>query len=152
MHDSLTDMYNRNYFEQQMQKYCTEINCPVAIVSCDVDGLKQVNDTKGHVEGDKMIQSAATMLKQYFGEHGDVARIGGDEFAVILTNCDEVIVANLCAAFDEFLSAYNLEHDLQLSVSVGYAYSNHSFKDMGKLFAQADQQMYKQKRAKYEAV
>lgn len=152
-HDSLTDLYNRMYFEEQMQKLNQQDhNQPVTIVLCDVDGLKQVNDQLGHLEGDCLIQKTAYVLKQYFNEHGIVARIGGDEFAVIMIDYDEVEATMICEGFKGMLSRYNNKHNDALSVSFGYAYSDHSVGQMETLFVLADKRMYKQKQAKYEVM
>jgi len=86
LHDSLTGLYNRISFEQEMQRLDREKFLSVGIIVCDVDGLKLVNDTLGHNAGDKILKTATDILKNSFREKDIIARIGGDEFAILLPN------------------------------------------------------------------
>jgi diguanylate cyclase (GGDEF)-like protein len=83
-HDSLTGLYNRTFFEAELGRLEHGRRGPLSLVMVDVDGLKTVNDSLGHAAGDLLIQRAARLLSQAFRAGDLVARIGGDEFAVIL--------------------------------------------------------------------
>jgi diguanylate cyclase (GGDEF)-like protein len=84
IHDPLTGVYNRMYFTEEIERLERGRHYPVSIIVADLDGLKQVNDSQGHAAGDRMIQAAALVLKEGVRADDVVARIGGDEFAVIL--------------------------------------------------------------------
>ena len=87
-HDSLTGLYNRVYFDAEMKRLASSREYPVSIIVADVDGLKTVNDTKGHDAGDQLIQATASAILTVFRAADVVARIGGDEFAILLPNTD----------------------------------------------------------------
>lgn len=83
-HDELTGLYNRSYFEDTIARLGTGRFDPVTVVMCDVNGLKLVNDTLGHKAGDGLLRAAADVLRKSVRQSDIVARIGGDEFAVLL--------------------------------------------------------------------
>jgi len=92
MHDTPTGLYNRAYFEEELNRMQSGRFDPVGIVVCDVDGLKLVNDNLGHATGDALLATVAKILLQCFRESDVVARIGGDEFAALLPNCPQPVV------------------------------------------------------------
>ena len=87
-HDILTGLYNRAFFDEELERLSHGRLFPLSIVMTDVNGLKTVNDTLGHPAGDKLIQLAARVILEAFRSEDIVARIGGDEFAVLLPGTD----------------------------------------------------------------
>jgi len=88
-HDALTGLYNRGYFEEEMERLKSSRQFPVSIIACDLDDLKQINDSLGHDVGDQAIKAAANILRSnVFRKEDVVARIGGDEFVILLPNVD----------------------------------------------------------------
>jgi diguanylate cyclase (GGDEF)-like protein/PAS domain S-box-containing protein len=149
-HDGLTGLYNRAYFEEELNRLEPSRQFPVSILVCDVDNLKKINDTHGHAEGDKAIQAAANLLTQVFRAEDVVARIGGDEFAVILPNLGDKEVPVIQERIEKIL--HNQASDGgegSRSVSISYGIETvEKGESLVEGFKQADQKMYDQKSAK----
>ena len=145
-HDSLTELYNRTYFEEEMKRINTKRNYPIAVIMADINGLKLVNDTLGHNNGDKLLKNTARILKSVAREGDIIARIGGDEFAVILPHTEENAAQAFCNRFRDAYKKHNSKTTLlKLSVALGYAMQSGQYKDMEGVFEQADENMYTEK-------
>jgi len=146
IHDESTGLYNRNYFEHKLDKYRNEATSGVGIVICDIDGLKLVNDTLGHAVGDDYLKTAANVISECFGQKNVVARIGGDEFAVLIKHTTTKELSAFELKMDESLSRINSEERIiPLSMSLGYAVGNGQQKDLRELLKMADNMMYREK-------
>jgi len=106
-HDSLTGLYNRSFFEAARERITAGRKYPISVVVADLDGLKSVNDTHGHEAGDLLIKSAANILSSVFRSEDVVARIGGDEFAILLSESDERVTSALLERIREAEQQHN---------------------------------------------
>lgn len=145
LHDPMTGLYNRRYFEEELRRLDVRRHGPISIISCDIDGLKLVNDTLGHRKGDELIKAAATVIKAPFRSSDVVARIGGDEFTVILPKTNAQVAQKARNRILVAIDSFNANNpDLPLSISVGVATSS-SETSMEKLFHESDDAMYEHK-------
>jgi diguanylate cyclase (GGDEF)-like protein/PAS domain S-box-containing protein len=153
LHDPLTGLYNRIYFEEEMSRIEKTRFETVGILACDVDGLKLVNDTLGHDQGDRLLIAAARVIRDSFREGDLAARIGGDEFAIVLPNTTAPAVENACQRIQETVDTYNATTpELPLSISVGFAVRNGSHKNLKDVFKEADNHMYRKKLYRTQSV
>jgi diguanylate cyclase (GGDEF)-like protein/PAS domain S-box-containing protein len=145
LYDSLTGLYNRNFFEVEMTRLSDTRYSPLGIIVCDLDGLKHINDTLGHQAGDRMLINAADLLRQNFRYSDILARIGGDEFAVLLPQTGRETVERILQRLREAVREYNrIEQQLPLALSMGHAAGDTS-EDLQALFREADDMMYREK-------
>ena len=155
--DELTGLYNRRGFmaigERQL-KIGRRSGRGMLLFFIDVDGMKLINDSYGHCEGDLALKRTAKALKIAFRDSDIIARLGGDEFAVLAIeasgNSEATIRTRLCRAL-ESCSAVELRY--QLSLSLGAArFDSRGSDSFGELLARADQAMYEQKRRQPKSV
>ncbi|MGD0153502.1 MAG: diguanylate cyclase [Thermacetogeniaceae bacterium] len=95
-HDILTGIYNRSFFEEERKRLNTKRQLPLSIIMGDVNGLKLVNDTLGHLAGDELLIHAANILKENCRKEDIICRWGGDEFAVLLPQTDQDNAERIC--------------------------------------------------------
>lgn len=148
-HDALTGLYNRAFFKQEMSRLEASQTKEAGIILCDVDGLKLINDTLGHEQGDLLLNAAAGIIKDNLRSVDIAARIGGDEFAILLPRADTILLDDICQQMRRAVDEYNANHPvLPLSMSIGYAASGSGRDDMltmKEMFREADDNMYREK-------
>ncbi len=146
-HDSLTGLYNRSYLEEAIARLEADRSLPISILLADVDHLKLVNDRNGHEAGDELLRRAARFLQNTFRVGDTVARIGGDEFAVLLLRVDDVIAPQIEERVRKGLVEENALHpELTLALSIGTATARPGESLMDTL-NRADECMYQNKRS-----
>ncbi len=146
LHDALTGLYNRAFFEEEMQRLGRG-RSPVAVILCDVDGLKIVNDTSGHAAGDALLRDAAEVIRGCFRQDAVVARIGGDEFAILFPGESRELASAACVRLQQAVDRHNEAQvsPFPLGLSVGFAVGLGPSPTMTELFKAADDNMYRQK-------
>ena len=148
--DELTSLYNRRGFwasATQRLKLAHRNTHEALLFFCDLDSLKQINDSYGHEEGDRALVRAANVLAQTFRNSDILARLSGDEFAVLASEASgqhqEIILDRLRKNLEKSRAT---ETRYMLSLSFGVAHFDpRSLVSLGELMAQADQAMYEQK-------
>ncbi|RCW82540.1 PAS domain S-box-containing protein/diguanylate cyclase (GGDEF)-like protein [Halanaerobium sp. DL-01] len=150
-HDEMTGLYNRRYFENELKRLESSRKYPITIVIGDLDGLKFINDTYGHKKGDEYIINAADILKSTARAEDVIARIGGDEFAVILPNTNHNEAGKFCQRIQKNITEFNEKQKTakKLSISLGFEVLNDKNQNLDKVFNKADQKMYVNKGRKY---
>ncbi|WP_434452370.1 GGDEF domain-containing protein [Lentzea sp. E54] len=128
LRDTLTDSYNRRYLDQRLMDLLTEHGAcrhGLAIALIDLDWFKQVNDTFGHLLGDRVLQRVVELLQQGLPEDAFCARYGGEEFVLVLPRVDAVTAVEIAEAARERVERHlwqELAPGLRVTVSVGLAY------------------------------
>jgi len=158
LRDELTGLHNRRSFvtcfEQQLKLVQRSKKKGIYLLFIDLDDFKQINDNLGHKVGDKALLDVAAILKTTFRQADVIARMGGDEFVVFLTDdLEEISVERLKSRLFECVGDWNNKKNrpYQLAMSVGVIYHDSSqSSSIDDLINQADELMYQQKRAKKE--
>lgn len=144
-HDSLTGVKNRMFFDEEIKKMDNQVDLPVGIIICDIDNLKITNDNYGHSSGDILIKNAANLLSKLVTDDMFIARIGGDEFAILVKNTSKYAMEKLCDDIKGVVNKYNLVNECEVKISIGYAFSGKSIGQMELLINIADKRMYGEK-------
>ncbi len=151
-HDPLTRLPNRRYFHEKLDEALQEAAAreeALALLLVDLDKLKLLNDTYGHLAGDEALRAAAHILQETVGDAGFAARLGGDEFVLFVRQADdkpslEELMRELQTRFAEYISKYGA---LPVGLSVGAARFPEDGKDGQALINLADQAMFEMKRS-----
>jgi len=151
--DELTGLLNRRGFvtlAPQNIKIAQRANWEILLIFADLDGLKSINDSYGHQEGDKAIKEAAKILKDTFRTSDLIARIGGDEFSVLAINASRDGIETITNRLNANISRHNLsDRDYPLSISFGIErFDANSDMPLNEMLQQADQALYKKKNSK----
>ena len=143
-HDHLTGLYNRRYYERMLKVLDTKENLPLSVIMFDVNGLKLVNDSFGHDLGDVLLNKAAETIKKACREKDIIARIGGDEFVLVLpktSQSDTVKIANHIKS----MTSKEIVANIELSISFGYDTKEMVDQSIADVVVNAENHMYKHK-------
>ena len=146
--DALTGLFNRRYLDEKLEGFKGQINKEIGITVCDLDGLKYINDTKGHFVGDIFIKEFAGILKRSFRKTDCIVRTGGDEFLGLVEN---ITIEGLGEIINRINNEINIinnsrKYDFLISVSIGYITGDIS--ECASLVKKADELMYANKSSK----
>ena len=143
-HDYLTGLYNRRFYEEELKRLDTKRNLPLSLVMGDVNGLKLINDSFGHQMGDQLIQKAADMIRSGSRVDDIIARIGGDEFIIILPKTGSNEAEEIIKRMKEQTSE-NKEDTVDVSISFGYKTKEYEEENIQEIFKKAEDDMYRHK-------
>ena len=144
-HDVMTELYNRAFFEETLRGLETTRQDPIAVLVMDLNNLKPTNDHYGHQAGDKLIRRTAEVLKAGAVERTITARIGGDEFVVLMPGAGLVEANELIDRIQSLVVMNNKFYgEPELSLSLGAAVSKPGI-SLEKVISLADDEMYKNK-------
>lgn len=148
-HDEMTKLYNRAFFEAEVEQLEKGRQSPISVVIADLDGLKEANDCFGHDFGDGLIKAAAELLREIFRAGDVIARIGGDEFAVLLKGVGEEVLATIMERAHQLLDEGKMlsEHGLKVRFSLGSATTEFPSR-LQEAIRAADMAMYEDKKVR----
>lgn len=149
LHDMMTGIYNRSYFEEEMRRLDRSRLHPISVLMCDMDNLKAINDRMGHQAGDFALKKAADIIKDCFRTEDVVARIGGDEIAVLLPGLDSSRAEKASKRIQAGFARYNSENHSGIPIHFSFGWAT---AEKGQLLEtalkEADERMYAQKEKK----
>lgn len=149
--DILTGVYNRAYFEEKAEEFLSEGYFPVGVIMGDANGLKVVNDTFGHVEGDNLLKTVTTILKEVCKDKGVIFRVGGDEFVVLVPRTDKRECENIIKEIFNQCEKYKDEL-INISIALGASVTESKDKSIYEAVKEAEDKVYRQKLLKGNSI
>ncbi len=152
-YDSLTKVCNRFYFDKRVSE-TSQSDYPISIICVDIDGLKLTNDNLGHAVGDNLLVNVATLLRESLPDSALIGRVGGDEFTVLLCNCDKLEVRKMVKGLYAAMYDWNKTHPDPVFFALGSA-TTITPEPVHKLIVKADKRMLtakKRNRFKHRAI
>jgi len=148
--DTLTGLFNRNAYLDYTTQLVREDQMPLTIMVGDLNELKRINDVYGHLAGDDLIIKAAKAIAEAKPDNAFVARIGGDEFVVLVPNSEPDTAEEFIAKANELCSGNDNEKYQVPSISWGHSLMTSSDQSYNELFEEADRMMYEYKKQRKE--
>lgn len=143
-HDQLTGLYNRRFYEEEKRRLDVKRNMPISIIYADVNGLKLINDAFGHMVGDKIIQKIAEVFKKECRADDIIARVGGDEFILLLPRTDGLFVESIVNRIKQRTQAITYKA-VAVSVAFGWGTKTEESQTVADIIKSAETQMYNTK-------
>jgi len=143
-HDHLTGLYNRRFLEEEFQRLDVKRNHPLSVIMADVNGLKLANDSFGHMEGDNLLKNVAGKLVESCREDDIIARVGGDEFMILLPGTNREDTEAILKRIKKSKHR-STDTKLPVSIALGAATKTDEKQDMDDLFKVAEDAMYRNK-------
>ena len=142
--DRLTGLYNRRFFEEELERLDTKRQLPISIILADINGLKIINDSLGHKKGDQLLKKSSNILRKITRKEDILARQGGDEFAILLPKTEREKAEKIIDRINE--EAQKTEEDeLTVSIALGVAVKTDPLQDIEEVLKTADNNMYENK-------
>ncbi|MFO7816002.1 MAG: diguanylate cyclase, partial [Halanaerobiales bacterium] len=142
--DSLTGLYNRRFFEEEMVRLDTKRQLPISIIMIDINGLKIINDSYGHEKGDQMLIETGKLLKEELRDEDILARHGGDEFTILLPQTSNEVAQKIISRL-KAKNNKNSEQGITISFSLGVATKVNENENIRNVLKKADDKMYRNK-------
>lgn len=151
--DHLTGLNNRMALDKYLRRICSEHftnKQSIGFIMIDVDDFKKINDTSGHIIGDEVLKECSNILRKSFNGSNFMARYGGDEFSIVVSNCSETDIWKLLDDISEEVDRYNQHsHTNKISFSTGYkVIQEDDLLDVSQIIHDVDRLMYLEKQAK----
>jgi diguanylate cyclase len=143
-HDDLTGLFNRRFFEEELLRLDVPRNLPISIIMADINGLKLINDSFGHLVGDEMLRKTASCLKEVCRGDEIIARLGGDEFGIILPQYNETQAEFIINRIKDSLKKERV-YKFELSVSFGFGCKTKPEKSIQVALKESEDYMYRHK-------
>ncbi len=152
IHDQLTGLYNRTYFENELKRLEGAREYPVMLLSADLDGLKLINNTMGQKEGDRVLKVCAELLQKPLRKGDILARVGGDEFVAVMPRAADLDGRKLTSVIKEGVDQYNRNNDnFPIHISLGYALSYNQSQTLEEVYKNAANNMLLDKEKRSES-
>lgn len=144
LHDQLTGCYNRHFLQEELTRIDHKRSYPLGIIMADLNGLKLINDGFGHNIGDELIKQAAFVLDKSIRGNDILARVGGDEFIIVLPKTTELSIKQIIQRMKTMADGIAVK-DIKLSIAYGFSIKNNPKEDIDNIMKRAESSMYKDK-------
>ncbi|WP_160316150.1 HD domain-containing phosphohydrolase [Acetobacterium bakii] len=143
-YDYLTGLYNRRFYEEKLVELDTKKNLPITLVMIDINGLKLINDSFGHLVGDELLKLSGATIEKGCREGDIAARLGGDEFVIIFPKTNAIEAEKIIASIQDYAAKEKIG-SINLSISFGQGTKVTEDESIQDIFKNAEDDMYRHK-------